>query len=301
MSEQLSLAALDLEPWAISPFRELGAYEALWNEEGMSFKKIAEKHRRHPGSILSDFVSRAQAYDFAHRVRDMLAEAQIGEFGVRVHGTGEYPQKLRDAAHPLELLYFRGWWDLIYAPSVAVVGARKPSREGIARTRRLVKNLIDDDFTIVSGLAKGIDTIAHAAAIELGGRTIGVIGTPISEVYPKENIHLQAKIAKEHLLISQSPVWRCSRQGPDRNRLFFPERNVTMSALTEATIIVEAGETSGTRIQARAALQQGRKLFILDNCFQNPDITWPEKFVKKGAVRVTEYGDIRQHLDASTN
>ena len=80
------------------------------------------------------------------------------------------------------------------------------------------------------------------------------------------------------------------------NRVFFPERNKTMSALTEATIIVEAGETSGTLIQARAALQQGRKLFILDNCFKNPDLTWPEKYAKKGAIRVRDYDDVRNAL-----
>ena len=78
---------------------------------------------------------------------------------------------------------------------------------------------------------------------------------------------------------------------------FFPERNVTMSALTEATIIVEAGETSGSLIQARAALHQNRKLFILNSCFQNPKLTWPAKFAKMGAIRVSEYEDIKRHLD----
>ena len=85
------------------------------------------------------------------------------------------------------------------------------------------------------------------------------------------------------------------------NRLFFPERNVTMSALTEATIIVEAGDTSGTLIQARAALHQGRKLFILDSCFRNPSISWPQKFADKGAIRVMDYDDIRQHLSPQIN
>jgi hypothetical protein len=87
-----------------------------------------------------------------------------------------------------------------------------------------------------------------------------------------------------------------AQQHPGTNRYFFPERNITMSALTEATIIVEAGETSGTLIQARAALQQGRKLFILDSCFTNPALTWPEKFVKRGAIRVRDYDDIKTAL-----
>ena len=299
MLEELPFGQPDFESRAISPLKELGAYEALWDQKGTSFKKIAEMHRARPGSVPSDFVPESRAYEFADRVRDLLAKAKIDEFGVRVHGAGEYPQRLRDAAHPVELLYFRGWWDLIATRSVAVVGTRNPSKEGVARARRLVKGLVADKFTIVSGLASGIDTIAHTTAIEFGGWTIGVIGTPISEVYPKENAELQARIANEYLLISQIPVWRYSQQGPRGNRLFFPARNVTMSALTEATIIVEAGETSGTLIQAHAALEQGRKLFILDSCFRNSNLTWPEKLAKKGAIRVTEYEDIRRHLDSA--
>jgi DNA processing protein len=112
-----------------------------------------------------------------------------------------------------------------------------------------------------------VDTAAHETAIAAGGRTIAVIGTPLSHVYPRTNTELQRKIARDFLLISQVPVKRYETRTTGKNRLFFPERNITMSALTEATVIVEAGETSGTLIQARAALQQGRKLFILDSCF----------------------------------
>jgi len=301
MLEELPFGPPDFESRAISPLKELGAYEALWDQKGASFKKIAEMHRARPGSVPSDFVPERLAFEFAERVCDLLARANVDEFGVRVHGAGEYPEGLRDAAYPIELLYFQGWWDLIATRSVAVVGTRKPSKEGVARARRLVKELVAEKFTIVSGLASGIDTVAHTTAIECGGWTIGVIGTPISEVYPKENIELQARIADEFLLISQIPVWRYSQQGPRGNRLFFPERNVTMSALTEATIIVEADETSGTLIQANAALEQGRKLFILDSCFRNSSLTWPEKLARRGAIRVAEFEDIRRHLDIAVH
>ena len=299
MLGELPFGPPDFESLAISPLKELGAYEAMWGEKGTSFKKIAEMHRARPGSVPSDFVPESRAYEFAYRVCDLLAEAQVDEFGIRIHGGGEYPMRLRDATYPIELLYYRGWWDLIATRSVAVVGTRKPSKDGIARAQRLVTELVADKFTIVSGLASGIDTIAHTTAIVTGGQTVGVIGTPISEVYPKENAELQARIANEHLLISQIPVWRYSQQGPRGNRLFFPERNVTMSALTEATIIVEAGDTSGTLIQAKAALDQGRKVFILDSCFKNSNITWPERFANKGAIRVMEYEDIRRNLDVA--
>ena len=148
-----------------------------------------------------------------------------------------------------------------------------------------MKRLVKDKVIIVSGLARGIDTVAHKATIENGGFTIGVIGTPLNCFYPPENQDLQNKIANDYLLISQVPFSRYSKQTYRENRLFFPERNITMSALTEATIIVEAGETSGTLIQAKAALEQKRKLFILDNNFLNPDLSWPRKFEEKGAIR----------------
>ena len=233
---------------------------------------------------------------------EILGRAGIRRFGVRVHGAGEYPARLRDARHPIELLYFEGHWSLADHPrSVAVVGTRNPTSEGIKRATQLVRELVKDGFVIVSGLAKGIDTAAHTAAIALGAPTIAVIGTPLSQTYPKENAELQRTIAENHLLISQVPFVRYSRQTYRGNRLFFPERNVTMSALTEATIIVEAGETSGTLTQARAALAQRRKVFILDSCFRNPALTWPARFQQQGAVRVAEYNDIKTQLRRSAN
>ena len=159
--------------------------------------------------------------------------------------------------------------------------------------------LIEDGFTIVSGLAEGIDTIALETAIHEGAKVVAVVGTPITQAYPKENSALQQEIAKNHLLISQVPVkFSTERNNPVDNRTFFPERNITMSAISQGTIIIEAGETSGTLVQARAALKQKRKLFILDNCFLNKSITWPEKFRAKGAIRVADYDDIESHFSA---
>ena len=185
--------------------------------------------------------------------------------------------------------------------SVAVVGSRKPSREGLSRTRRLVRELVADNFTVVSGLAAGIDRVAHETAIEEDGRTIAVIGTPLSHVYPKENTSLQRHIANHFLVVSQVPLMRYESQDYRLNRFFFPERNATMSALTEATIIVEAGETSGTLIQARAALRQKRKLFVLDSCFRNPRLTWPAKLARQGAIRIRDYDEIKQCLSSSSH
>jgi DNA processing protein len=293
------MSAVESDPFstAVSPFTEMAAYEALWAEQGATFKTIADKFRLMPNALPSDLVPENVINIFKSHIRDIFKKYEVTNVGVRVHGAAEYPEKLRDARHPIELLYYQGWWDLVNTKSVAVVGSRKVSEDGRRRTVKLVKNLVEDGYTIVSGLAEGVDAAAHSAALALGGNTIAVIGTPLSHFYPKQNKLLQEKIRSDFLLISQVPFKRYLDQDYRSNRIFFPERNVTMSALTEATIIVEASDTSGTLTQARAALHQGRKLFILESCFHNADITWPARFESQGAIRVSDYEDIRSVLE----
>ncbi|MBI1416852.1 MAG: DNA-processing protein DprA [Limimaricola sp.] len=274
----------------------MGAYEALFMEQGATFKTLAEMFAKDPTALPSDFVPHHEADQTASMVLEKLHKSGVYQFGVRVHKAGDYPAKLRDAKHPVELLYYQGTWELSEMRGIAVVGSRKPSQEGVRRAARIAKELVARNFAVVSGLATGIDRAAHTAALRAGGTTIAVIGTPLGEHYPKENADLQDLIAKQHLLISQVPVLRYAAQPFQQKRYYFPERNATMSALTEGTVIVEAGETSGTLTQARAALFQGRKLFILDSCFQNPAITWPARFEKEGAIRVREPEDIVKAL-----
>lgn len=300
------MASLNLTPRgsvvnAMSPLLELGAYEALWDAKGASFKTLSERFEKEPGALPSEFVPRARAEEYADYVVRRFKETGVTHYGVRVHGAGEYPEKLRDADHPVELLYYRGFWDLVYSRSVAIVGTRHPSTEGLSRTRKLVRHLVADGFTIVSGLATGVDTEAHETALAEKGRTIAVIGTPLSFAYPRTNAALQERIGQDFLVISQVPVRRWEKQDHRWNRAFFPARNVTMSALTEATVIVEAGETSGTLIQARAALKQGRKLFILESNFEKPSITWPKRFEAMGAIRVRTYNDVKRHISQAAH
>jgi DNA processing protein len=290
--------ALNFSSRAISPWREMGAYEALWSDAKVWFKSIADRFAEHEGSLPSDFFSMDQNVprEYAERADSLFQKGGVKRYGIRLHGAGEYPEKLRDAAHPIELLYYQGYWDLVCTRGIAVVGTRKPTSDAEKRAEKLTRMLCDEGFTIVSGLANGIDTIAHKTAISNGAPTIAVIGTPLSSVYPKENADLQAEISRNHLLISQVPVCRYEAQDWRINRGFFPERNITMSALTEATVIVEAGETSGTLIQARHALKQKRKLFILDSCFHK-GLAWPPKYAAEGAIRVKDFEEILAHLD----
>ena len=281
----------------ILPEREMAAYEALWVQDKTSFKSLADLFRRHPSALPSEFVQGSAIEEALGEVRQKLSHANLPDFGVRIRGSIDFPSRLEDAKHPVELLYFRGNWDLIDSPKrIAIIGSRKASSKGIARARRLARLLAKEGFTIISGLAEGIDTAAHEAAIAAGGRTIAVIGTPITEYYPPQNKELQDYIAAHHLLVSQIPIWRYARQDYRANRLFFPERNATMSALSLGTVIVEASDTSGTLGQARAALHQGRKLFILDNCFEHKELKWAPRFLEMGAIRVKTLEDIKAVL-----
>ncbi|MBV4534118.1 DNA-protecting protein DprA [Pseudomonas sp. SWRI107] len=280
----------------IVPMEEISAYESLWLNQGAWFANLAKLFSENPGAAPSDLVDEQLVQETHAKLVSSLGADFLAQVGVRLHGAGEYPQKLRDADHPIELLYYMGNWELVDTPCIAIVGTRSPSEEGAFNAGLIAHKLVKQGYTIVSGLAKGIDSCAHNAALNAGGNTIAVIGTPLNSYYPKENRDLQEHIAKQHLLISQVPFLRYDAQNYKTNRLFFPARNVTMSALTSATIIVEAGNTSGTLVQARAALAQKRKLFILDSCFRKPELTWPAKYEKMGAIRVKNVSDLVEML-----
>jgi DNA processing protein len=133
-------------------------------------------------------------------------------------------------------LYFQGNRELLnHGPRVSVVGSRKASEEGLKRARSLARALVAHDIVVVSGLAEGIDTAAHTSALDAGGKTFAVIGTPLDTYYPKENQALQQRLELEQLVISQFPI------GSAVTPKNFPIRNRTMALLTDATVIVEAG------------------------------------------------------------
>ena len=285
-------------PWQnlISPVEEIASYEYLWTHHPSVPKlaKLFDKFNHALPSLIAKEVNASPGMLEAIKMKigDMLPFRQ---FSALFYGDLEYPSALRDAKNPIELLYYQGSLDLLSSASVSVVGSRKPTDEGRRRARKIARLLVENDFTVMSGLATGIDTEAHQAAIDAGGRTISVIGTSLNEAYPKENADIQKRIASEYLLVSQVPFYQYSLQDYRRNRGFFPERNKTMSALSQATIIVEASETSGTLIQARAALSQGRKLFILKSCFDR-GLEWPERFLQKGAIKIEDGTEILEHL-----
>lgn len=223
------------------------------------------------------------------------ASRKIDDLGNNVKiilkGTEEYPKSLLSWSTSPEVLYVKGNPKLLHINSVSVVGSRAASDEGKIRAAKLAKLLCENNFCVTSGLALGIDTAAHTGALRAGGNTLAVIGTPIDQYYPKENKQLQDFIVEHGAVVSQfSPI-------KPTQRFNFPARNELMSALSLATVIVEAGETSGALTQAAHCLKQGKPLFIMQNQIERNDLQWPKNFLKKGAISLKSFDDLIIGLD----
>jgi DNA processing protein len=178
-------------------------------------------------------------------------------------------------------------------PRAAIIGSRKPSERGLATATRIAKTLTDHGVVIVSGLAEGIDTLAHETAISEGGRTIAVLGTPLNRTYPQKNSKLQDEIMKNHLAISQFPI------GYPIQRKNFVIRNRTMALISNASIIVEAGDASGSLHQGWEALRLGRPLFIWKSIVNDSSLSWPEKMMRYGASVLNDPKQVLEVLPSS--
>lgn len=166
---------------------------------------------------------------------------------------------------------------LLAGPRVSLVGSRKASPRGLEEAVALARALVSRGVVVVSGLAEGIDTSAHEAAMEAGGGTIAVLGTPLEQVYPAKNRALQDRIMRGHLVISQfAPESKVTPKN-------FPIRNRTMALLSDATVIVEAGEKSGSLHQGWEALRLGRPLFIMARLAENGSLSWVPEMMGYGA------------------
>lgn len=180
---------------------------------------------------------------------------------------------------------------------VSVVGTRRPSEDGARRAKVVATTLVQNGITVVSGLADGIDAIAHRTAIDCGGRTIAVLGGPLDNPYPTKNRALFAEIATHHLGISQFPAGFPIK--PEN----FPIRNRLMALITDATIIVEAGESSGTRHQGWEALRLGRQVFLLENVVNDAKLSWAKEMLQYGAeiLRREDMGQLLEDLPNYTS
>jgi DNA processing protein len=225
------------------------------------------------------------------RVDSELAAADLVGARLTTVLDADYPANLRLIPNLPPFLFIRGEVRPADALSVAVVGTRDASPEGIRRGRRMATLLAERHVTVVSGLARGIDTTAHRAALEAGGRTIAVIGTGITKCYPAENAQLAEEIAESGALVSQ--FWPTRPPGRDT----FPRRNVVTSGISQGTVVIEASSTSGAKMQARLALEHGKKVFLVRSLVT--DQRWAQTYVaRRGAIEVGDVDEVIRHLAA---
>lgn len=201
----------------------------------------------------------------------------------------DYPANLRLIWNLPPFLFVRGELRASDALSVAVVGTRQASAEGRRRAQRMAWLLAERGVTVVSGLAAGIDAEAHTAALDSGGRTVAVLGTGITKCYPKENADLAERIATGGgALVSQ--FWPTAPGAT----YTFPRRNVVTSGISQGSVVIEASSTSGAKMQARLALEHGKRVFLVRSLVT--DQQWARDYLRRGAIEVSDVEDVIKHL-----
>ena len=260
--------------------------ESLWAGEVSETSDEATAARRLLRLALKDDVDQ-----LLERVDEELAAAdKVGARLVTVLDK-EFPANLQLVPDLPPFLFIRGDIREEDVRSVAVVGTRQASNRGIGRAGKMSRLLVEQDVTVVSGLARGIDSAAHRAAIEAGGRTIAVLGTGITKCYPAENRDLAEEVVGHGALVSQ--FWPTRSGGRDT----FPRRNRVTSGISQGTVVIEATSTSGAKMQARLALEHGKKVFLIKSLVT--DQSWADGYVnKRGAIVVDDVEDVIRHLAA---
>ena len=230
----------------------------------------------------------------ARRQMDVEAEWE------RVHKAGvhvitlfddDYPANLAQVDNPPPLLYVRGALQPNDAWAIAIVGTRRASVYGREVAHNLSRDLAANGITVVSGLALGVDTVAHKSAVENGGRTIAVLGSSVDQIYPPENRGLAQSIIENGALVSEYPLGT----RPDAGN--FPPRNRIISGLSRGVVIVEAGERSGALITAKFAAEQGRDVFAVPGSILHPGSAGCNMLIQQGAIPLLNVSDILSHLN----
>jgi len=211
--------------------------------------------------------------------------AESGASVVCLTSTG-YPEPLTGVPFPPPVLYIKGQWDVRDSWAVAVVGTRSCTGYGRDTASELSRRLASRGFTIVSGLAKGIDSSAHQGALHAGGRTIAVFGTDINTIYPPENRKLAGDITENGAIVSEFPI------GIKPEKYFFPRRNAIISGLSMGVIVVEAGKKSGALITAEKANEQSREIFAVPGDINTGGTRGPHWLIKHGAHLVESDRDV---------
>ena len=238
------------------------------------------------GSVAQSIVSGCAFEDAAEQREKMV---QVGALLVTL-GDERYPRALREIFDPPILLFARGRVELIDSICLGVVGTRRPTPYGLAVAERLSADLAHAGLTIVSGMARGIDSAAHKGAFAAGGNTVAVLGCGVDVVYPSENRKLAAELAVKGLMVSEFPM------GAVAFPQNFPIRNRIISGASVGVLVVEGAQYSGSAITAKLAMDQGREVFAVPGNITSK-LSWgPNLLIKQGARLVQDWNDVVAEL-----
>jgi DNA processing protein len=241
----------------------------------------------HIGEKLASALSAAMRTVDIGPELDLLARHDVRPIPL---GWVGYPPPLAAVNAPPPLLYFRSAWTEADANAVGIVGSRACTAYGRKMAEQLARDLVRAGFTIVSGLARGIDGVAHRAALDAGGRTIAVLAGGLTSIYPPEHTDLAEEIAKQGVLITETPMTVAPQPG------MFPARNRIISGLSRAVIVVEANAKSGALITATHAGEQGREVFAVPGAADSPASAGCLELIRKGARLVRNADDVIEDL-----
>ncbi len=215
--------------------------------------------------------------------------------GIRVLPVGDpaYPEGLAALEDAPAVLLVRGCVSALSAPAIAIIGARAATRSGRAHARRIARELAGRGFTIVSGLARGIDAEAHRGALDAGGRTVGVLACGLDQTYPPEHRELASEIARRGAVLSEMPL------GTPPRRELFPLRNRIISGASLGIIVVEARRRSGSLITVRHAANQGREVWVVPGPVEGPFAEGSNQLLRDGARAIRNAADVIEDLGAS--
>ena len=267
-----------------SPEKVLGAKED-------DLAKVPEIRR----DVLQTIVSGSKGISASPAGRDLNEELErIKRYKIDIITLNDesYPENLKEIYDPPPLLYVKGKIKKEDKNAIAIVGSRRATTYGKLTAQKLSAQLAAQGITIVSGLARGIDSEAHKGALAVGGRTIAVLGCGIDIVYPPENRTLEEKIALSGAVITEFPFGTRPFAGN------FPKRNRIISGLSLGVVIVEAAEKSGALITARLALEQGREVFAVPGSTTSPYSRGTHNLIKEGAKLVEDIDDILEELES---
>lgn len=283
----ISLAAfVPFGPVRIKLLHEyFGSYKKVWGANAAKLRELGLGEK-----LTGEFVGFKNDFDFP------TYSQKLTKYGLTVltQDDKSYPPLLKEIENAPTVLYVRGELKPADSVSIAIVGSRKITSYGREIAYKIATDLADAGVTIISGLALGVDAVAHQAAIDAGGRTLGVLGNGLDIIYPPANRNLGLDVIKNGALISEYPL------GTEAMPFYFPQRNRIVSGMSLGVVVIEGTEKSGTLLTASHAAAQGREVFAVPGPITSPNSGAPNILLRNGAKLVTSAKDILEELKVGT-